>query len=199
MILSPAHGPSGVVGSCKYSFSVSLEVMSLLFIMSACGFTSWGNTCASCLWWCYCVLCILPLWCMIWSDIISFASTLSFLQVTMLIGGGLFKYLNRYCRSFSLHLSHLVTYSPCLSQSQHCFPWCVSWPSCAVATDAISEDKSYFCIIIAVIFNIIFVVYLFQNGTFLTSIWSYRCLLQSEYGLESQYALKRKCIKETTV
>ena len=159
---------------------------------------AWVNTCMYCLCWCCGVpcICILPLWFTIWSITISFCFySLSFLQVMLLLGGGLLRHLNTYRLSFSLHLSNLVMYPPHLPQRQHCFPWCVSSPSYAVATDAISEDKCYFYIIIALFFEHYLCSIPISEQYFLTSIWSCRCLVHSEYGLESTHALKQKCTK----
>ena len=71
----------------------------------------------------------------------------------------------------------------CLLTLLWCCYWCHLW------------GQELFLHCYCCVFNITFVVYVFQNSTFLTSIWSYRCLLQSEHGLESTYALKRKCTK----
>ena len=136
----------------------------------------------------------------IWSGVSEypFACNLSYLQPTLLLGGGLIMYLNTYCFSFSLHLSNLIRYPPPTSQRQHWFHCRVSWPSCVSAADVISEDKSYLYIFIVYSLALFLYYTYFWNSSFFTFIWSYMCLLQSEYDLESVHAVQQKCTTKTS-
>lgn len=67
------HGFCGVVGSYIFSFSVSLEanvyILSCLLVTLYCGGMHVCNTCVGAM---HGVLCIPPLWYLLWSDTISF-------------------------------------------------------------------------------------------------------------------------------
>ena len=117
------HGASGVVGSCKYSFSDSLE----------------ADVCIICvhLWLyivgvCMCVLLVLVTWCPVYSSTLVYDLTVSWYLLFLIYPScrwhcclevvySCLMCLNTYCLSFSLHLSSLVMYPPPLAQRQHCF------------------------------------------------------------------------------
>ena len=152
------HGPSGVPDSYKHSLSASLEadvcvILLCLLVALHCGCMHVRTDCAGAV--VSFVFIRFGIWSGVWEYL--FACNLSYLQVTLLLGGGLLT----YCFSFSLHLSKLVKYtSSTYSIDTAFFPCHVSWPSCVCAADAISDDKSYFYIILFRLWHY-FVLYLF--------------------------------------